>query len=98
MADRIYTFQQSEILQDIERLRDLFSTPDTPRRLKFRLFKALQRAVWDEPSIPQRLKAQPYFRSKRTAWDGRAMEDIIGAWLVELHRYLDDAHSTTASR
>lgn len=98
MADRIYTFQQSELIQDIERLRDLLSTPGTPRRLKFRLFKSLQRAVLNEPSIPYRLHAQPYFRAQPSAWEGRAMDDIIGAWLIELHRHLDDSHSTTASR
>jgi len=98
MTDRVYTFQQNLIIQDIERLRYLFSTPGTPRRYKFRLFKTLQAAVDDEPSIPKRLKPRIYFTDKRTTWKGRAMEPVIGAWLIELHRHLDDSHSRTASR
>lgn len=98
MTDKVYTFQQNLIIQDIERLSWALSNPGTSKRVKAELFRGIQRAVYREKAIPERLKPNVYFRKHKSTWKNRPSTPVIKSWLVEIHKYYDDSHSRSAAR
>jgi hypothetical protein len=98
LTDRVYTFQQSNIIQDIERLNYHLSNPGSSKRIKAELFRSIQRAVYLDRGIPERLKPNVYFARYPSTWNDRPQTASIKAWLNELHKYFDDSYKRTASR
>lgn len=98
MTDRVYTFQQNLIIQEIERLSWALSNPGTDKRMKAESFRSIQRTVYLEKGIPKRLLPNVYFTLRRSVWENRPQVAVIKAWLNELHKYYDDTHSASAPR
>ena len=53
MTDRVYTFQQNFMIQEIERLTYYLSNPGTSKRIKAECFRGIQRSVYREKGIPE---------------------------------------------
>lgn len=97
MADRILTFQQSSVMQDVELFLESSKKGQPPERLR-EIFHSILALVEDEQDIyPEELRPVVFFKG-RTVFGSRASRPMIRLYLHKLHRHLDGLNSNWVQR
>lgn len=97
MPDRILTFQQSSVMQDIELFLDQSKRAAPPHQLK-EILESILNLVEDEQAIyPEELHPKVFFAEK-LVFGNRAPRPVIRLYLHKLHKHLDTLNSRTVRR
>ncbi len=96
MADRILTFQQSSVMQDIETALDLVKRGASSQQIR-EVFDGILLLVEDEGHLyPPELLPSSYF-SDRVIFGNRTSLAVARLYLHKLHRHLDLRSASTLS-
>lgn len=88
MPDRILTFQQSSVLQDIETFLDLSKRGASSSVLR-ELFHGILNLVEDDKALyPEELHPDVFFKG-RMVFGSRASRPVVRLYLHKLHKHLD---------
>jgi hypothetical protein len=99
MPDRIYSYQQTLILQYIENLEFLLTQPFRNRRQIKELFNSLKDYTDLDPSCPDNLRAGVFLSNGAGKhWEDRVTVSEIKVWLIRLHNHYDMVGGRTAAR
>lgn len=88
MADRILTFQQTSVIQDIETYLDLSKRGGSSDVLREIFLSIIDLVVMDADLYPEELLPEVFFKG-RTAFVSRARRRDIRAYLHRIHKHLD---------
>ena len=88
MADRILTFQQSSVMQDVELVLDLVKRGAPASQIK-EIFEGILLLIEDEHTkYPPELRPEAYFEGK-VVFGNRASRPIMRLYLHKIHQHLD---------
>ncbi len=97
MADRILTFQQNSVLQDVEQFLDLSKRGGSSKVLR-EIFLSILALVDDEKKLyPDELHPEKFFAGK-VVFGTRASRPVVRLYLHKLHRHLDLLNKKTVRR
>lgn len=97
MPDRILTFQQSSILQDIENYLSLSKRGGDPDVLREIWLSIVDLVIMDPDLYPPELQPTVYFEG-RTIFVKKASRRAVRGYLHRLHRHIDGATSRRLGR
>jgi len=95
--DRILTFQQSSVLQDIEEFLSISKRGGSPKVLREIFFSILALVDDEEDKYPPELSPSVFFKG-RVVFGTRASRPVVRLYLHKLHKHLDMLNKKTVRR